>query len=484
MKNKTTKLVLGITLISLMSSLFIGCKKEETVVTPEDVEPNYYTSETELPDDAYYIVKKVKKETRYYPLLKAENTCSSVNSAATGFDDSRIEWVNYSVDEGLIPTMSSTDQLIYKSSTSIPTSYSLEKFFDNGYTFGVSGLTEDTSGNSRYLADDGGAILSTSSAAGFASLSDVESVYFVSYKDSDKKDAKTVKIDESTLSDSGTVKGLKLLKSYDCDIRTGTEKVPATLVCDTHYFSSAETYRFGEFDFITEHIAKLGIPEYVSTGYYTIGSNENAGGFFRYVEGDTDYKDLSADDYNKTIYLYDEYGTIGGTTTGLVFDPDTGFLVGAGDLSDEYDSTAADTRLYSYAEYKGKKTGNYSSQKTEDPEDTITNKTTLDTVDGSTYMGTFQVTSITKDTITSNKKLYEFVATELNTSDTLTFRYFGKTSKDAVVPTVGSTYTIQFAPVSGFDGYLASYMEQVSEGDPAADASSENTENTEAVIQE
>lgn len=475
MKKRILTLLLSGTLIV---SLFSGCGKSETNAR-EELEPSYYTSEEELPNDAYYIVKKVKtdegKETRYYPLLVAENTCSDVRSGVAGFDDSRIQWVNYNTDEQLIPTMTDKDKLIYKSATLIPTAYSLEKFFDNEYTFGVSGLKADTSGNCKYDADDGGVILSTSSAAGFASLSEVDSVYLVSCKenstdtDTDKKkksEKKTnaVRVTADTLSDSGTVKNLKLMHSYECDIRTGTEKVPATLVCDTHYFSSAETYRFGSFDFITEHIARLNVPEYVSTGYYTIGSESGAGGFFRYVKGSKSYEKLEASDYNKTIYLYDEYGAVGGTTTGLVFDPDTGFLVGNDDLSDSYDGTTATTQLYTYKEYKGKVSGDYVEDTTTNSETEITNKTSMDPISGSTYMGTFTISSITKNTISSNKRLYEFVATEANSNDTLTFRYFGKTGDNAVVPSVGGVYTIQFTPVSGFDGYLVSYMETISEG--------------------
>lgn len=478
MKKRILTLLLSGT---LAVSLFSGCGKGETNAR-EELEPSYYTSEEELPNDAYYIEKKVKtedgKETRYYPLLAAENTCPDVRSGIAGFDDSRIQWVNYNTDDQLIPTMTDEDKLIYKSATLIPTAYSLEKFFDNEYTFGVSGLKADTSGNCKYDADDGGAILSTSSAAGFASLSEVDSVYLVSCKENastdtdkkteSKKKTNAVRVTADTLSDSGTVKNLKLMHSYECDIRTGTEKVPATLVCDTHYFSSAETYRFGSFDFITEHIARLNVPEYVSTGYYTIGSESGAGGFFRYVKGSKNYKKLEASDYNKTIYLYDEYGSVGGTTTGLVFDPDTGFLVGNEDLSDSYDGTTATTQLYTYKEYKGKASGEYVEEVT-NPETEITNKTSLDPIEGNTYMGTFTISSITKNTISSNKRLYEFVATEANSNDTLTFRYFGKTGDNAVVPSVGGTYTIQFTPVSGFDGYLISYMEMISEGTAPAE---------------
>ena len=127
--------------------------KQADYLTPDDVEPGYYTSEEELPENAYYIMHKAKDDkgkpyVKYMPLLAAENNYGSLaNESYTGFNPKRITWVNYNVDEGAIPTLSKNDKLIYKSSTYIPTKYALEKFFDEGYTFGVAGLKADNSGN-------------------------------------------------------------------------------------------------------------------------------------------------------------------------------------------------------------------------------------------------------------------------------------------------------------------------------------------------
>ena len=90
----------------------------------------------------------------------------------------------------------------------------------------------------------------------------------------------------------------------------------AMLTANIHYFPSAETYKFKNFEFITEHIAKITTPSYITTGYY----NLNGAGFFRYVDGKTKVSKLKAKDYNKTIYTYDEDNNINGTTNGYVFD--------------------------------------------------------------------------------------------------------------------------------------------------------------------
>lgn len=295
----------------LAASMLSACGNSQNAQndypTPDDFEPEYYLSEEEIPEDTYCIVHEEGENVYFYPLLKADHTFDDTYKEAKGEDPSRVYWVNYNMDEGLIPTMYPGDRLIYKSATTIPTTYSLEKFYDNGYTFGVCGLKADLSGNYRFDVEDGGYTLMTSDAAGFESL-EADVIYFVSADD--------IFLKNGNVSSSGTVTGLELMKTYACDIRTGTEKIAADLTANVHYFSSAETYIFGDFTFITEHIAEINLPDYASTGYYDI----NGAGFFRYLKSETSYKGLSAQDYNETLYAYDEYGKLDGTKDGRVFD--------------------------------------------------------------------------------------------------------------------------------------------------------------------
>ena len=315
-----------IALILAASSLLIlgGCsnKTESQEITPDTVKPVPYNDETSLPNNAFYIVHETKKGKTYYPVYQAESSFGVPsddqkaagtmyeNANVKGFDATRVEWVNYNKDEGLIPTMQKDDYLIFKSNDTIPTEYTLEKFYDGGYTFGVMGLYQDQSKKYRYSSNNCH-VESTSDAAGFSKI-EASSIYFVSYKDGKK----TVKVEPSNVSLSGTIKGLERGKTYTCDIRSGTEKLKAELTANIHYFSSAETYKFTDFDFITDHIARLSFPEYATTGYYNI----NGLGFFRYISDDSDIDDLTADDYNQTIYKYDNENQIIGTTNGYVFD--------------------------------------------------------------------------------------------------------------------------------------------------------------------
>jgi hypothetical protein len=244
-------------------------------------------------------------------LLGIENEFSDPNTSVTGYDYSRVAWVNYNENEGLIPTMYEGDKMIYISQTYIPTKYYIEKFFDEGYTVGVAGLYQDSSGNYRYTSDNC-VTMSTSDMTGLEDL-DAESIYLIT--------ANGEPIDSTRISKSGTIFGLTLMDTYEIDIRTGTEQVLGTVTCNVHYFASAETYTFTSFEFITPYVAELGVPDYLTAGYYEIG-----GKMFRYAADAQDYHNLTQDDYNTTIFLYSDEGKLIGTNIGLVFNSE-GLLV-------------------------------------------------------------------------------------------------------------------------------------------------------------
>lgn len=439
MKQRILK-ILALTLVAATAfASFTGCSfmsaEEEGYLTPDDYEPVYYTSEAEIPEDAYYIVRKDVDEdgnaiTKYYPLLAAETTFTDVREKYAGYDASRVTWVNYNLDEGLIPTMYAGDKLIYKSSTYIPTTYALEKFFDNGYTFGVAGLEQDLSGNYKYVSNGNsgkGYVMTTSDATGFDAI-DADSIYFVAVGDT--------RVSPTNMSSSGTITGLNLMETYSCDIRTGTEKLAADLLCNIHYFSSAETYMFGSFTFITDIIAELNVPEYVTTGYYRIGE----GGFFRYIadEAITDYRTLSDDDYNATIYTYDETdGTVNGTTVGLVFDPETYFLV-AGDSTTDTTNTAASALTY--------------EDMANSTEKEITNKTSLEASDSGIYTGNFVIDTISDPIIENGSYVFELACTTEDNGETLNLRYILTTKNNLLEEGMSVLLTFK-ETTDDFDGY-------------------------------
>lgn len=444
---------MGIFMVTSLFSLCgcsLGIRNNASVdpltLTPDDYEPGYYLSEEELPEDAYYIVRDYKNldtydakgnpvinedgsmfkhdETRFYPLYQAETNFMEQRTEAKGFESDRIFWVNYNLDEGLIPTMYQGDRLIYKSSTYIPTKYALEKFFDDGYTVGVCGLYQDLSGNYRYVSkenDGKGYTMSTSNAIGFDGLT-ADSIYFVAIGEE--------RVSPLNISLSGTITGLDLMESYDCDIRTGTEKVSANLLCNVHYFSSAETYLFGSFSFVTDIIAKLNVPSYVTTGYYSLGS----GGVFRYVADPlvSDFHTLTTKDYNDTIYTYNEDGYINGTTIGLKFDENY-FLVADNDIKEDENII--------------RKTYTETITKEESVDEVIPQSSggtkQIPTKSGN-YFGTYVYDLVSEPATTGSGYLYTIVATcvDEDMDETLSLQFEQTATKEA--PVEGKTYKLVF----------------------------------------
>ena len=451
-----------------------GIEQQKEYKTPEDFTPKFYTEEKELPDDAYFIRHKTKDGYQYYPLATPENTFDgTAQSNYAGFDDTRIVWLNYNVDEGLVPILGKGDDLIYKSTKSIPNKYALEKFFDRGYTIGVSGLKKDTSGNYAYVSAKSsgtGRVLTTTDAAGFDGL-DAESIYL-------NKLDKT-KISDANVSSSGTITGLKRMRTYKADIRTGTEQITTGLTCNAHLFVSAETYLFGEFEFLTPATAKLSFPEYATDGYYTIGGKN----FFRYVKDGSMKSKLSASDANKQIYLYDENNTNNdtvplqgspiGTTIGKIWD-ENGFLIDA-PISDE--SNISEEPGISYEEFikgakkrakKGRSStgGGGETDSFDDSEDssTITKKTKLaEKTDDGYYVETCTVSSVSDAIVTGDVSRYDIVASGDPDTDGLNFVYYKKDGDEKIE--AGKTYHFIFRPdTNGFDAYtITSFSETTKE---------------------
>ncbi len=450
----------AIALISLTGCSFTKSKEPDTKsLTPEDYEPGYYLSEESLPENAYYIkrdvqvttenkdgTKQTSDETRYYPLLAAANTFDQNNTGdmrARGYDSSRLVWVNYNLDEGKIPTMYAGDQMIYKSSTYIPTKYNLEKFFDDGYTLGLSGLSQDLSGNYKYLKQ-GSHTMPTSDAIGFDGL-EAETIYLAAVGDT--------RVTAANVSPSGTITGLDLMETYPCDIRTGTEQVAADLTCNIHAFSSAETYVFGSFTFITKIIAQINIPEYVTTGYYEIGN----AGFFRYIadDGITDYRGLDSSKYNETIYTYGEEGNLSGTTIGYVFD-ENDFLIKASESTDEedYNASSSQDRQYSYSD-----TASRSRRYT-----VISNPTSRKVNSDGSYSGSYKILDLSTPTTVNGALIYDIEAKDIDNGEIVVFRYRQKAESTKLKR--NGIYSLLFREAgNSYDGYEILTAGMVSEDD-------------------
>ena len=181
--------------------------------------------------------------------------------------------VSFCKDEALVPTLYSDDKLIYKTSMTMP-SFVWERFYDNGYSFGMFGMQMAASGNAEFIL---GTSKTNHQSTAYEKLSVMElgeSSIFV-----DKVNGQ--KISEEYLSNGGSVSGLKKNEKYEVDLYIGTKYHNIPMVADTLILNSMNVFQTTEFDLYQDGYASITIPENLESGYYMI----NGLGVFRYVNG-------------------------------------------------------------------------------------------------------------------------------------------------------------------------------------------------------
>lgn len=217
-------------------------------------------------------------------------------------------WIDSDTDSQ-IPTVTSSDYLVYVSNTEVPSSVVFERFADYGYTIGISNMEVDQGGH-YYLTyadvekDDYKYYIDMKSDA--AQLADIE---LISKLYLDKVGSN--KVDKSTVSDGGTVLGLEKDKSYVCEFYTGTYYQDYALKANIHSFGSMERFVSYEYEFMHSNFIAIQIPEYFKSGYYFV----NGVGLFRYVSDEDvgKYNGEAYDagiDWNDPMILYNEDGTV------------------------------------------------------------------------------------------------------------------------------------------------------------------------------
>lgn len=318
----------------LAAGMLAGCGKKQQAVepkkelTPADMHPEYYSSEDEIPTDTYCIahrekINKKKAEVRYYPLYKAESY-GDVEDNATGMRNDRFFWLNYNKDEGLIPTMYPGDKIVYKTNSDIPEGYSIEKFYDEGYTIGVAGLYSNGINKAAYTPENENCIVSKNA--------DTKIIPSLGKQNGNKDDDDTAStvvfntvngedISVDSLDPAGMIMGLDKNKTYAFDLRVGTKSYTEKFKANIHEFLLGETYMYNNVDYITDSMMRINMPDFLTTGYYEL----NGAGAFRFLKTETSYKDLGPADYNDFVYTY-EGNTPTGSKDGLILNDD-GYLV-------------------------------------------------------------------------------------------------------------------------------------------------------------
>lgn len=210
----------------------------------------------------------------------------------------------YTDDYDSIPTLYEGDSLIYYTEEALTDEFVIDRYTDNGWTFGVANLTKSASGRYYFMTsaeENSGAtyVCPGTSAAEYFNMQNYK-LYI------DK--IQGVELRSGNVSKGGTVIGLEKDASYDTDVYAGTKFKNCVLKADTFALTYSDSYTVNTCTFLKATTIKIDLPAWFENGYYNI----NDSGMFRYVKGDsydagTNFNTPNKDP-NSTDYDPDSYG--------------------------------------------------------------------------------------------------------------------------------------------------------------------------------
>ncbi len=292
---------------ALIMPVMCGCKGEASTAS-DNSEDN--SSLTDLESGMFYVRHK---DNTCEPLVMGDPNFSDVITYA---DPQRVVW--FKDDAKSVPTLYPGDSLILYSKEEFEESFTFERFKDLGYTFGVRSLAQTESGRYKVSTDKDKKCTYPGNATDEILRFDNENVTIDEiagiplrapnigdYINGDGDIDESAYQDASQVSPAGTIKGLKKDFSYDVKVFDGTTEHDYTWTADTWALSSMEAETTHRFDYESEVVINIYIPESYHSGYYTV----NSIGMFRYVTEDsydenTDFNipNLEEDEENSASY--------------------------------------------------------------------------------------------------------------------------------------------------------------------------------------
>lgn len=292
MKKKLLSLFLILSILPISTGCSVGHFIEGVFKGPEEekeeINDGYIYGETSilgvdstqkdymelLTDNTYYVIH----DNIWYPLSLYYSSFDETQDVPEKADNTRIVCANEEYDS-YIPTLYSSDKLVYYSSSNILDYTTFERFKDLGWTFPILKYNQISDGR-LYLYYEKDADIKE-----YITLPDTD-LYTIYNKDFDIylyiDKIGGVFVDGDMLNESGLFNSKYLLRgdTLDFECYRGTFYEHHAVDVNTHAFCSYEIYAQPDFYALQAYTYEIPIPDYLLSGYYMI----NNSGLIRYVK--------------------------------------------------------------------------------------------------------------------------------------------------------------------------------------------------------
>lgn len=303
------------------SKLYVGDASfdlEEFENAEEPEETKIFVDGEEKIDEEKYHQTQNENDYSDYSGSTAESTEEENENYYT-----RILW--FGKDWNCIPTLYEGDQLVYCNAGELNEVFTIERFEYLGFTFGLTGFKETSTGRFRINVNSENYNIdkNSSSKIMFDEFEDESTVIL-------EKIGET-KLRESNMTNYGTIKGLKEDQKYKLDFYNGTVLHQLEIKADVRALGSMALYKTNDYDFVAtefdegerNYLVSINIPAEFNTGYYFI----NGVGLFRYVKGNkfdekTDFNVPNEMFFNEELNIKDDENYLDEKSDSVVINED------------------------------------------------------------------------------------------------------------------------------------------------------------------
>lgn len=273
MRKKKAALLISI----IIAGLFVtGCSAFERVRGYTDKEYSVVTVEksSQLEHGAFYVEKNDGTFQRLYIGQTSYAKGRLTDSPSSG----RVAWFGKDYDR--IPTMQKGERIAYRSSSEFDDNFNIERYEDIGYTIGICGMTESSTGRYKFSTDPDRMQIDIDTSAG--------QLYQLGEHTATIDRIGDVDLRRGNISRAGTVIGLEHGKTYATEVYIGTEIIRYSFIADVRAFVSSDVSYINSYAYTQGNTIVFSFPDWFQSGYYCVEGY----GFVRYISSAREFTEM------------------------------------------------------------------------------------------------------------------------------------------------------------------------------------------------